>query len=534
MRLKAIMAVCIFGFLPMSVDASSRPTAWDVLVVERPEILADTSLTSLERRVLQLLTPSQAEALSRGASIDDIRLVSGESLSGVLARMQREDESGQLYKPIAPCTVLDTRSAQSLSADQTHTLSIAEAKSCDFPGFRGEILRSHTARSIFLQVQVIDPANDGELRLWPANDHPRPDVGLVNFQADTAAVVSAVVSLCDEIGVDPCRAGDLNLHIGTRAHVVLTAIGYFEPARPAVWESNGVSQVVGGKEGSSTVWEQYPGTDDVYYAEGKVAIGTGAATNTPNAQLHVWGEDGVSIKQPHTIHGDDPYFDYDHPTLTLDRGSSTVGVTLAMGKSNKKFYLTSTGNGFAVRDDGQSAMFSANDTGEVKLGLTQDIYISPDGRMGLRTSSPLARLDISSGDAAGLYVKQPHMIDGRAPYFDFVYPTLTLNRGSDNAGVLLALGKTNKKFYLASDGANLSFKNFNQETVFTASETGQIRLGLDSYVSPLGSVGLGVSAPEERLEVDGNFKISGPGRKIIADDDLDIVSSGDICIGNCN
>jgi cytoskeletal protein CcmA (bactofilin family) len=50
-----------------------------------------------------------------------------------------------------------------------------------------------------------------------------------------------------------------------------------------------------------------------------------------------------------------------------------------------------------------------------------------------------------------------------------------------------------------------------------------------------GSVGIGTSAPEEKLEVSGNIKVSG---NIVSDGDIsvsgNIISDGDICIGNCD
>ncbi len=67
------------GLSPAVAEILSGESAWDILVREQPEIVASTS--SLERKVLQALTPEQAERFTNGEDPSTIVLDSGETLA---------------------------------------------------------------------------------------------------------------------------------------------------------------------------------------------------------------------------------------------------------------------------------------------------------------------------------------------------------------------------------------------------------------------------------------------------------------------
>ncbi|MCP4590340.1 MAG: hypothetical protein GY842_06335, partial [bacterium] len=160
-------------------------TAWQALLAERPEAADDTSVSTLERKILQVLTPEQADNYAAGRDPAEIELADGRSLAELITQIQREDDAGLVFKPVIPCTVLDTReTGQPFAADETRVLKLRGADSdgsaaggCGIPGPHGRILRTNRARSVFLTVRVVRPEGEGDLRIWPANDHPQPQVG---------------------------------------------------------------------------------------------------------------------------------------------------------------------------------------------------------------------------------------------------------------------------------------------------------------------------------------------------------------------
>ncbi|KKP69733.1 hypothetical protein A2X44_04645 [candidate division CPR3 bacterium GWF2_35_18] len=131
-----------------------------------------------------------------------------------------------------------------------------------------------------------------------------------------------------------------------------------------------------------------------------------------------------------------------------------------------------------------------------------NMYANISGNIGIGTASPQFPLHIAKGT-------------GKAAGF--------LNE---------ATGTNNDAFVTYKAAINTSGrKAFNLNTGASSLNRLDLRLlndGLTSSIRTImtwnydGNVGIGTTAPAQKLEVNGNFKLSG-----------NIVSDGDICIGNC-
>ena len=90
-------------------EALGAGSAWEALLAERPEAVEDPDVSPLERRILQVLTPKQAEAFVSGRPPEEVILAGGETLKDFIDRTSRLAAAGLLYKPLVPCRLLDTR-----------------------------------------------------------------------------------------------------------------------------------------------------------------------------------------------------------------------------------------------------------------------------------------------------------------------------------------------------------------------------------------------------------------------------------------
>ncbi|MEO1368738.1 MAG: hypothetical protein AAFX50_16305, partial [Acidobacteriota bacterium] len=244
-----------------------------------------TAISAEERRILQVLTPHQARAYSKGAAPEDLLLADGRSLQDFLEDRAREVEGGLVLKSIGPCVLFDreTFGQQTLrlhGQERDYSPHGGSAEGCGIPGLRGEILRTPTARALLVSVHVRDAVDDGVVKIWPLGGR-KPDFGTLAFRGSDplpATLPTLVVTLCDEESRAPCREGDLFMSVeGSPVRVTLTVLGVFEPAPrvpvDAAWIEADVDRL--GRNLKSTLassWELGP-NDELSYSNGDVAIG---------------------------------------------------------------------------------------------------------------------------------------------------------------------------------------------------------------------------------------------------------------------
>ncbi len=567
--LLTMIALAVAGMSAVADEITGNDdTAWDVLVAERPQVVDGGTVTPIERRILQLLTPAQADELSQGTASGRIELADGRSLAELIAQIQREDDAGLVFKPVIPCAVLDTReTGQSFAADETRVLKLRGADSdgsaadgCGIPGLHGRILRTNRARSVFLTVRVVRPEGEGDLRIWPANDHPQPQVGLLDYGADPAQTYesSVVVSLCDEIGAEPCAAGDVKVRThGAGAHLVLSVLGWFQAVRPAALSADPLKEdtAVAAKSATEPFWEA--GTDGkIFYSDGNVGIGS----TSPNSKLVVThdaainGEPGASV----TIDAKDSTANEWALGLRASTGPGTVEDLMVVrgdgrvgiGTRWPAADLHVAGKGrfdadLILADNtmirGIGALSTTADGGiffSSATGGNQGINVTPgyqaymmhnvywDGTQWIQPRGSLYSQAFTIGHhySASWWRSAPREVNNAPVDLEI---SMAIRKTDGNVGI--GIGNPESKLVVSNNGfagnpdwaaaissatsddttVVLNLCNSDEQSVF--------------YARSDGNVGIGTTAPGEKLEVSGNFKLTG-----------NIIPAGDICIGNCN
>ncbi len=125
-----------------------------------------------------------------------------------------------------------------------------------------------------------------------------------------------------------------------------------------------------------------------------------------------------------------------------------------------------------------------------------DLYVNPTSTdVGIGTSSPSNSLDIGSGTFEW---------DGGGGELRSSYNTIYWERENFRIAIDADNDQDNAKFIISNNG-------FSDDKIRLHLEGG------DSYINTGGNLGIGVTNPDEKLEVNGNLKIGGNNRKIIAD-----------------
>ncbi len=344
-------------------------SAWDVLKQEYPDIAEDTSISALDRQILQALAPEEIDAFLNGDDPETILLLNGERLASFIERLEEDQQAGMVYQPMTPCVIADTRTAQGgkLEAYETRTLLArgptkdysaqgGSSTGCGLPRLTEGELRVNTARALFLKVELLDADGKGELEIWAANDHPRPDVSLLSYegQGERQSVSNfVIVQMCDEHSPDPCRDGDLKLRAGgAGTHAVISVHGYFEVAR------------IG--KGISELWAQV-GNDIHNTNPGRVGVGT----SSPRGNLHT-------------------------------RGTNTLELALEAASGNPDFSLAENGDvkaqiKYLIANDGLGILTDESHTGFGGLPNSRTkLFISgTNNNLGVGTLSPGSRLTVA-------------------------------------------------------------------------------------------------------------------------------------------
>ncbi|MCP4592497.1 MAG: hypothetical protein GY842_17320 [bacterium] len=513
-------------------------TAWQVLLTERPEAADDTSISTLERKILQVLTPKQADAYADGRDAAEIALPGGETLAEFIDRTERARAPGLVIRPLEPCTLFDTRSVGKLAAGDRRTVQVrgpetdysaqgGAADGCAVPGLVGGSLKVNAARAVLLAVEVREPEGTGELALWPSHGPPAPRTGLAAYGPEAAVTVpSLIVPLCDEESVNPCRDGDLELRLdGAGAHVVLTIHGVLEPAVATIDAADSKTATVPDKSTTAPYWEKRTDNDNLYYTDGSVGLGT----DWPARTLHVDGglmlrdpiDEGMVIRSwrrytegyagggPHETTLLTLSTPYQDESGVLTRDSVAFSSPEVLGIENAYLYAFGGRNlRLGAADNGyrQAEIEIYDSMGEGKIFFRTGAWQDPGSTPGVDTK---VRMVIDNEGRVGIGTTQPT----QTLHLQKEYGTTLWIRtiGWDSTPTF-KISNDRKVWGLRVDGGD---EDQLQIRDFSASAN---RVTIDAD----GNVGIGTETPQSMLDVAGDITVSG-----------NIRSNGDICIGNC-
>jgi hypothetical protein len=198
-----------------------------------------------------------------------------------------------------------------------------------------------------------------------------------------------------------------------------------------------------GEEGTGGLWEQ--NGDDIYYADGKVGIGTDA----PTAKLHV--DNGGSG---------------DLLNLTGQLGSITsskFGNTLSFSRQSVN-YISALASGASLQMGAQSYV-------SVETNGSEAMRIDVNGNVGIGTSDPDDKLHVSAGDSGGT---------------SHSYTNLLVESSTHNAIQLLATSSSEQALWFGdndnSAAGGISYYHPNDTLTFRAGDATHMTIDADGTV----------------------------------------------------
>ena len=127
---------------------------------------------------------------------------------------------GNVFVPMVPCRLFDTRPAPATIGTRARPLTADEEFVAQVTGPNGDCLLPATSTAVVLNVTAVGPVGDGFLTVWPA-DAPRPNTSNLNFSSGQAPVANAVTV---KLG-----GGAIKLvSSASRVDVIADVVGYFE------------------------------------------------------------------------------------------------------------------------------------------------------------------------------------------------------------------------------------------------------------------------------------------------------------------
>jgi len=214
--------------LAMGSARASDESAWDAMVANDPELAENASITAIERQILNVLSPDQAEDFYSGVDPSSILLDDGTTLEQYLSAALTP--GGVIFVPTDPCILADTRDSVDGNMGVGETRDFL-ARGLDLSSQGGSATGCGVpdeAVAIFASFRIRNPdgAGNGRLRAWATGD-PQPSAVILDF-AETADNLrfnaGSVVQLAD-IGT-----GDFTVRTtGVGARVTMHTTGYFLP-----------------------------------------------------------------------------------------------------------------------------------------------------------------------------------------------------------------------------------------------------------------------------------------------------------------
>ena len=126
-----------------------------------------------------------------------------------------------VFVPIVPCRLFDTRPAESTVGDRNVPIVSDTPFVAFVRGSNGNCVISSGATAVVLNLTAVDPTTDGFLTVWPA-ENPRPNTSNLNFSAGQAPVANSVTVKLDSQGAIKF------LTTAATLNVIADVVGYFE------------------------------------------------------------------------------------------------------------------------------------------------------------------------------------------------------------------------------------------------------------------------------------------------------------------
>ena len=389
--------------------------------------------------------------------------------------------SGLLFRPVEPCTLLDTATRGSRLGAEVEEIQPGDGE--DRKGCAAKVW-GEGARSAMVRVEVNDATATTRLKLWTGERAAEPEDGLLAASPAQVGQGLLVMDLC-AAPTDSCIGSWWAKLEGGEAEVKVELVGLFE--RPSVQESTTALASDLEMESaplSAPYWIENALGNGIHFNEGWVGIGTTVPQTLfqvgswENADVRMLvGGDMLSLQG---IEGKDrlPYFD-----LRSDDGS-------------RAFYL-----GWGSK---------ANKVVDWKFENNYKLAIQ-GGKVGIGTTTPDAVLDVVGNFAVR-----------NIPADDFTPANATINLYSREAGG----SKHRWAFHSASVGGgfgvvpnSLTIWEYDGRSCTSPDPICHARMVFEPNT---GNVGIGTADPQARLHVAGDLKLDGR-----------LVSNGDICIGAC-
>jgi hypothetical protein len=127
---------------------------------------------------------------------------------------------GNVFVPIVPCRLFDTRPAPSTIGTRARPITADEEFVAQVTGANGDCSIPSTSMAVVLNVTAVGPVGDGFVTVWPA-DAPRPNTSNLNFSDGQAPVANAVTV---QLGSGAIRL----VSSASQVDVIADVVGYFE------------------------------------------------------------------------------------------------------------------------------------------------------------------------------------------------------------------------------------------------------------------------------------------------------------------
>ena len=142
--------------------------------------------------------------------------------------------AGQVFVPVTPCRVVDTRAGSPVAAGATRTFQVAGSGLSAQGGAAGGCGVPDAAVAVEVSVTTPAPSGSGFLRAWPA-DAAAPNATMVNFTGGQGTTNTGAVRLSSAAGTSDLSVGAFT----SATHVIADVQGYFvseswSPSAPVV------------------------------------------------------------------------------------------------------------------------------------------------------------------------------------------------------------------------------------------------------------------------------------------------------------